>query len=196
LSRSRRRIDGLTADEVWVAIDRWADDAVDPIALRARWSALATPTRGVDRFIDVPDRADARAALSAAGVPFRPVRPERRALGRTGEVALRPDAEAAAALATAGVEHRVVLRARRYQWRGPLTGPTFCEISSGPDDGPTLLEAWHEPTWSDSLRPRLTGDGADRGHRERTRPSRRVLQARASINRLLDALGSDPIRSD
>jgi hypothetical protein len=191
MSRSRR-IATVSADsqEVWSVVDAWAVDAVDPIALRARWSARATPVRGLDHFVDVlGEKEDARAALNAAGVRARAIRPDRRALGRTGTAAY-PDTEAViAALTDESVPHRIVTAGRRYVWRGPMTGPTYCEISVGGDEDPAIMEAWHQPAWTDSLRPHR-GDGDPR-----LRPPQRVEQARASINRLLAELGAEPIRT-
>ena len=68
MSRSSRRIrlPGGAAG-LWAEVDAWAEDAVDPIAVRARWSARAVPARGRLRHIDVTGEAtEARAALGTA----------------------------------------------------------------------------------------------------------------------------------
>jgi hypothetical protein len=188
VSRSRRHIDSAPALDTWAVVDSWAEGAVDPVSIRARWSARAVPVRGVDHIVDVVGDAEtARGALRAAGLRVPPIRPARRALGRTGEIAYRGDDDVSKALSEADVDHRVVTGARRYLWRGSFTGRTFCEISTEAGDGGVTIEAWYEPVWIDNLRFR-----ADRGTDELRRP-RRVLQARASINRLLDDLGADPI---
>jgi hypothetical protein len=191
MSRSQRVATVSSApQEVWSVVDAWAVDAVDPIALRARWSARAAPVRGLDHFVDVlGEKEDARAALNIAGVRTRAIRPERRALGRTGSAAY-PDTEAViGALTDGSIPHRLVTAGRRYVWRGPMTGPTYCEISVGENGDPAIVEAWHQPAWTDSLRAHR-GDGDPR-----LRPPPRVEQARASINRLLAELGADPIRT-
>jgi hypothetical protein len=188
VSRTRRSIDPAPEAEVWAAVDSWAERAVDPVPMRARWSARAVPVRGVGNLVDVTgDAGTARAALRSAGLRVRPIRPARRALGRTGEIAYPDDEQLIEVLDEAGVDHRVVTRARRYLWRASFTGPTFCEISTEAGDGPTTVEAWYEPVWTDSLR--FRGDGRT----EEPRRPRRALQARASINRLLGDLGTDLI---
>jgi hypothetical protein len=191
VSRSRRVVAAADGPaDLWAVVDAWAAEAVDPVGLRARWSARAVPVRGLDHFVDVTGDAErAAAALRSAGVGARPIRPARRALGRTGEVAYPDDRAVVTALTAGGVDHRVVTRARRYRWRGPLTGPTLCEISTEPE-GTATIEAWHEPVWTDTFRLGATSD-ADR----RRRP-RRLVQARAAINRLLGALGAAPLGGD
>jgi hypothetical protein len=142
--------------------------------------------RGVDHLVDVTgDRSAAAAALKAAGLRIRTIRPARRGLGRTGGVAYPDDEAVIAALDAAGVAHRVVDRARRYSWPAPFAGPTLCEISTEAGSGRATIEAWHEPVWTDGFRLGPAGDS-------RGRP-RRLLQARAAINELLLALGVDPV---
>ena len=189
MSRTRRTIEPVAGGAaLWTVVDAWAETAVDPITVRARWSARAAPVRGIDHLVDVTGDAELAAeALRSAGVKRRPIRPTRRPLGCTGGLAYPDDPAVIDALASAGVTHRVVTRARRYMWRGPLTGPTTCEISTETDDGPMTVEAWHQPVWSDTFRTRPDADTD-----QRRRP-RRVQQARAAINRLLASLGADPI---
>jgi hypothetical protein len=117
----------------------------------------------------------------------RPIRPARKALGRTGEIAYPDDEALIEILTEADVDHRIVTGARRYVWRGSFTGRTFCEISTEAGDGGAIVEAWYEPVWIDSFRSRADGTT------EEPRRPRRMLQARASINRLLDDLGAEPI---
>lgn len=191
MARSRRELDaGDAPPDVWAVVDSWAEREVEPVRLRARWSGRAVPARGIDHFVDVTgDAARASRVLRAAGVRARPIRPDRRALGATGEVAYPASEDLVTALRAAGIDHRVVQQARRYQWSGPLTGPTFCEISTEPD-GRLTVESWYQPVWTDTFRLRSTPD------REARRRPGRVQQARAAINRLLEDLGGEPITTD
>lgn len=191
MSRSSRRVeltDGV--DALWRSVDRWAEIAVDPVAVRARWSARAVPTRGLVRHIDVTADADAaREALAAESVRVRPIRPDRRALGRTGPVAYPQDPDVVAALTDHEVAHRVVVDARRYVWRGPFVGTTTCDLSVEDGGEAAVVQAWYQPVWTDGFRRHGAEDGGPA-----PKPPR-VQQARASINRLLESLGVDALRT-
>ena len=171
MSRTRRQF--AAPADLWDVVDGWADREMDPVALRARWSGRTGPPRISGPYLDVLDAEGARTAvgvLRSNGVRARRLRrPAGSANVLAFDLAGPARDQMCELLAGKGIGHRAVDEARRYAWRGPGVGPTFVDIARS--GGDASVEAWHEATWWSGMR---------------TERPRRVQQAVAAANRLLD----------